>query len=106
MHPALEFRIVEDVMDIDGFEEDCELVGEEGERDDNDVMVIRNGAIFTPKTCKEVSCFSFRKGPEALHKQYTALVIDRTLLIYHLDTFAHVVQNGWSVIIPDSGKTT
>ncbi|KAF8545284.1 hypothetical protein BDD12DRAFT_785789 [Trichophaea hybrida] len=58
--------------------------------------------VVTPETIAEVSRSALVKGPEVLHQEYTALVVDLNLLISYLETFIIVSSKGWTVIIPNS----
>jgi len=62
------------------------------------------GPVVTPETIAEVSRSALVKGPEALHQEFTAFVVDTNLLVSHLETFSLIASKGWSVIIPNSGK--
>ncbi|KAF8249141.1 hypothetical protein K440DRAFT_526131, partial [Wilcoxina mikolae CBS 423.85] len=36
-------------------------------------------------------------GPEALHQEYTAFIVDTNLLVSHLETFSPITSKGWSL---------
>jgi hypothetical protein len=61
-------------------------------------------AVATPEAIAEVTGSAIIKGADCLKLHYTAFVVDTNLLVSHLDTFNLITNQGWPVIIPNSGK--
>ena len=60
--------------------------------------------VVTAETIAEVTRSAVLKGPEALHPDFTAYVVDTNLLVAHLETFSLITGQCWSVVVPNSGK--
>ena len=61
--------------------------------------------VATAETIAEVTRSAVLKGPEALHPDFTAYVVDTNLLVAHLETFSLITGQCWSVVVPNSGNS-
>ena len=59
----------------------------------------KSAPVVTRETIAEVTRSAMVKGPEALHPEYIAYVVDTNLLVAHLETFSLTTGQGWLVVV-------
>ena len=102
-HPALRQRLEDQESD----EGDWVYVADEvvGWECQPKVLQQAFDPVATPETIAGVALSVLSAGPEALHPEYTAYVVDTNLLIARLEAFSLITGTKWSVV-PMSGNIT